>query len=74
MPGVSVCAIKRLAYFRAGDVVRSSLCIELLKVSGRRVLAKVLDKRTYFAGDLGGSAGIPGLRKRLTATFIGSRI
>ena len=50
------------------------LCMELLTVSGGRVLASVLANRTYFAGHFGSKTGIPGLRRRLTAMFIRSRV
>ena len=53
---------------------RRKVCMELLKVSGGGVLASVLDKRIYFAGDLGSKTGMPGLRKRLVATLIGTRV
>ena len=50
------------------------VCQELLKVSGGRDLASVLDNRTYFAGDFGGKTEIPELRKWLAAMLTGRRV
>ena len=40
--------------------VRRKVCAEAVKVSGGSVAHAVLDRSTYFAGDLGCKAGTPG--------------